>query len=131
MPAAAAVLYKQALDAGSKPATKTITKHGAGLADRVRFKKGGVPRDRETPPQYRGPCCGGTREVGMGNKSRCICCGKHEWYVCQDCRRPLALTDEQRERASMVKVPTVVECHPMAHGCPLGRRQRPLAPGTP
>jgi hypothetical protein len=99
----AAVLYKQALDAGSKHATKTITKHGAGLAERVRFKKGGVRKDKETPPQFRGPCCGGTREVGMGKKAKCVCCGKYEMYVCQDCRRPLALTDEQRERASMVK----------------------------
>ena len=102
-PMPAAVLYKQALDAGSKHATKTITKHGAGLAERVRFKKGGVRKDKETPPQFRGPCCGGTREVGMGKKAKCVCCGKYEMYVCQDCRRPLALTDEQRERASMVK----------------------------
>ena len=79
------VLYTQALDAaGSKHATKTITKHGASLADSVRFKKGGVRRDRETPPQYRGPCCGGTREVGFGKKAKCVCCGKYEMYVCQE-----------------------------------------------
>lgn len=61
-------------------------------ADSVRFKKGCVRRDRETPPQYRGPCCGGTREVGLGKKAKCDCCGKYEMYVCQTAGRSLSRT---------------------------------------
>lgn len=90
-------LYKQALDAAAPVTQSPITKKAAPAVPR--FKTGGKSKDRETPPQFRGPCCGGTRKVGDGKMSVSKC-GKFRMYLCQDCRMPLALDEEQRQHAS-------------------------------
>jgi predicted amidophosphoribosyltransferase len=62
------------------------------------FKAGGTGR-RPADPRFLGPCCGGTRQPGDFGKAKCTCCTPaFEAYICQGCRKPLALTPAQRQQ---------------------------------
>lgn len=85
--------YKQKVAASPMTAiSKTPTSH--------QFKVGGKGK-KEIDPKFAGPCCGGHRQVGDFSRSSCMCCPKgkeFKAYLCQYCRMPLALSDEQRRR---------------------------------
>ena len=59
--------------------------------------KGNKPLDK----RFVGECCGGDRKVGDWSRAKCKCCPAAQAvsaYLCQNCRTPLALTEEQRTR---------------------------------
>ena len=63
-----------------------------------RTKAGGASKNAA----YNGPCCGGTRKVGDFGRYTDPASGT-KFYACGSCRKPLALTDEQRTRIAASK----------------------------